>query len=109
MSIKTDSTPLEDPKNPDTCNVFALLKLFAKANELEEIRELYVEGGVGYGDFKKKLLEFFLATFGEARKRYEELSANEDYVQDVLRKGALKAREIATEVMDQVRRATGLK
>jgi tryptophanyl-tRNA synthetase len=109
MSIKTDSTALEDPKNPDACNVFALLKLFAKADELEEIRALYVKGGVGYGEFKKKLLEFFLATFGEARKRYEELSANEDYVQDVLRKGALKAREIATEVMDQVRRATGLK
>jgi len=109
MSIKTDSTTLEEPKNPDTCNVFALLKLFAKADELEEIRQLYVKGGVGYGDFKKKLLEFFLATFGEARKRYEELSANEDYVQDVLRKGALKAREIATEVMDQVRRATGLR
>jgi tryptophanyl-tRNA synthetase len=109
MGIKTDSTPLEDPKDPATCNVFALLKLFAPEQELEEIRQLYVKGGTGYGDFKKRLLDYFMATFGQARTRYIELSANEDYVNEVLEKGAAKAREIATEVMDQVRRATGLR
>jgi tryptophanyl-tRNA synthetase len=109
MGVKTDSTALEDPKNPDTCNVFAMLKLFARPQELDEIRELYVKGGVGYGDFKKRLLDHFMATFGEARKRYDELTVNADYVQEVLRKGAARAREIASEVMDGVRRASGLK
>jgi tryptophanyl-tRNA synthetase len=109
MGIKTDSTPLENPKDPDTCNVFALLKLFAAPEELDEIRGLYVKGGVGYGDFKKRLFDHFMNTFGEARKRYDELSANEDYVGEVLRKGSSRAREIANEVMEQVRRAVGLK
>jgi tryptophanyl-tRNA synthetase len=109
MGIKTDSTPLEAPKDPDTCNVFALLKLFAPPDELDEIRQLYVKGGTGYGDFKKRLWEHFEASFGEARKRYDELRNNQDYVHEVLAKGAQRAREIAADVMDQVRRATGLK
>lgn len=109
MGIKTDSTPVEDPKDPDRDNVFALLKLFAPESELAEIRGQYEEGGVGYGEFKKRLLAYFMDTFGEARERYNELSANEDYVRDVLKAGAGKAREIATEVMDQVRKVTGLR
>ncbi|MCA8910670.1 MAG: tryptophan--tRNA ligase [Planctomycetes bacterium] len=109
MGIKTDSTPLEDPKNPDACNVFALLKLFAKPDELADIRAKYEAGGTGYGDFKKRLFELFMETFGEARMRYEELSVNEDYVNEVLNKGARQAREIASGLMDQVRRAIGLK
>jgi len=108
MGIKTDSTPLEAPKNPDTCNVFALLKLFAKPEELKEIRGLYEKGGVGYGEFKKRLAEHFFATFGPARARYEELSRNADYVNQVLRDGAAKARAIAVQVTDGVRKATGL-
>lgn len=109
MGIKTDSTPLEAPKNPDTCNVFALLKLFAKPAELAEIRALYEKGGVGYGDFKKRLADMFFATFGEARKKYEELRNNQDYVNQVLRDGANRAREIAVQVTDQVRKVTGLR
>jgi tryptophanyl-tRNA synthetase len=109
MAIKTDSTPVEAPKSPDTDNVFAILKLFATPDQLAEIRAGYEKGGTGYGEYKKRLLQFFLERFGEARKRYDELSKNEDYVHEVLRKGAAQAREIATEVMDQVRRATGLK
>lgn len=109
MGIKTDSTPLEAPKNPDTCNVFALLKLFAKPDELKDIRALYQKGGVGYGEFKKRLADHFFATFGEARKRYEELRNNEDYVNQVLRDGATRARELATKVTDEVRRVTGLR
>lgn len=109
MGITTDSTPLDAPKNPDTCNVFALLKLFAPPPELDEIRTLYLNGGTGYGDFKKRLADHFLARFGEARSRYDELRDNLDYVEDVLRKGAARAREIAAGVMDQVRQATGLR
>lgn len=109
MSVKTDSTPVEAPKDPDKCNVFALLKLFASAQELAAIREQYVKGGTGYGEFKKKLLEFFMRQFGEARKKRLELEKNTDYVDDVLRKGAERARKIASEVMDDVRRVTGLR
>ncbi|MBX3460791.1 MAG: tryptophan--tRNA ligase [Planctomycetes bacterium] len=109
MSIKTDSTPLEAPKNAETCNVFALLKLFASPAELADIRAQYEKGGVGYGDFKKRLADYFFATFGEARKRYDELRNNQDYVHEVLGKGAEKAREIAAELMDDVRRVTGLR
>lgn len=109
MGIKTDSTPVEDAKDPDTCNVFALLKLFAPEEELKDIRRQYEEGGVGYGEFKKRLLGYFLDTFGEARERYNELSANKDYVSEVLKRGAESARGIASEVMEGVRRATGLR
>ena len=109
MSIKTDSTPVEAPKNPDTDNVFALLKHFATPQELAAIREQYVKGGTGYGEFKKKLVEFFMRQFGEARKKRLELERNTDYVDDVLRKGAERARKIASEVMDDVRRVTGLR
>ncbi|MCL4729344.1 MAG: tryptophan--tRNA ligase [Planctomycetes bacterium] len=109
MGIKTDRTPLDAPKNPDTCNVFALLKLFAKPEELAEIRAQYQKGGVGYGDFKKRLADMFFAAFGPARKRYDELRNNQDYVHQVLRDGAARAREIAVQVMDQVRAATGLR
>jgi tryptophanyl-tRNA synthetase len=109
MSVKTDSTPLDAPKNPDTCTVFALLKLFAPPEELAEIRGQYEKGGVGYGDFKKRLADYFFSTFGEARKRYDELQNNRDYVYEVLNKGAEKAREIASEVMQGVRAATGLR
>jgi tryptophanyl-tRNA synthetase len=79
MSIKTDSTPVEAPKNPDTDNIFALLKHFASPQELAAIREQYVKGGVGYGEFKKKLVEFFMRQFGEARKKRLELEKNTDY------------------------------
>jgi len=109
MSVKTDSTPVEAPKDPDKCNVFALLKHFASPQELAAIREQYVKGGVGYGEFKKKLVEFFMRQFGEARKKRLELEKNTDYVDDVLRKGAERARKIASEVMDDVRRVTGLR
>ena len=108
MSVKTDSTPVEAPKNPETCNVFALLKLFAKPEEMADLRASYLKGGTGYGEYKKKLAELFFATFGEARKRYEELCNNEDYVDEVLRQGAGKSRAIAGQVMDQVRQVTGL-
>ncbi|MCC6573266.1 MAG: tryptophan--tRNA ligase [Planctomycetes bacterium] len=109
MAIKTDSTPVEAPKDPDKCNVYALLKLFAAKDELKAIREQYTKGGVGHGDFKKKLLEFFHRAFDGARAKHTELIKNEDYVNDVLRKGAERARAIATPVMDEVRRVTGLR
>ncbi len=108
MSIVTDSTPLEEPKDPDRCNVFALIKLFANPQDTSRIRDAYVTGGYGYGHAKKELLGFINAEFGEARERRRELERQEDFVLDVLSEGARKAREVATHYMDRVRSLTGL-
>ena len=108
MSIKTDSTPVEDPKNPWACNVYAILRLLAKPREAEELAEAYRKGGMGYGQVKKRVAELFEETFGPARERRARLAADPDRVEDVLVDGARQAREIARGVMDQVRQACGI-
>ncbi len=108
MSIQTDSTPLEEPKDPDTDNVFALIKLFASEVEQAEIAEKYRAGGYGYGHAKKELLQMITEYFAEARERRKALEQDTDYVFDVLREGGNKARERAEEVMEPIREATGI-
>ena len=108
MSIVTDSTPLEAPKNPDTCNVFALYKLFASADEQEALAARYRAGGMGYGEAKKALAEKFEAHFAPMRAKRDELAANPDRVEAVLRDGATRARAVARGLIDQARRAVGL-
>jgi tryptophanyl-tRNA synthetase len=108
MSIVTDSTPVEKPKNPDRCNVMALLRLFADPQERAEWEERYRKGGVGYGEAKKRLFELFSEQLGPARDRYNELGKDREYVEQVLAEGGRKARAVACEVMDEVRRATGI-
>lgn len=108
MSIETDSTPLEKPKSPDTCNVFALIKLFADEKKREEIAGKYKAGGYGYGHAKKELLGLIENKFAEARETRRELEKDMDYVYDVLKEGGKKARSRAEEVMEPVRSATGL-
>lgn len=108
MSIQTDSTALEEPKNPETCNVFALIKLFADDDTIEEIAEKYRGGGYGYGHAKKELLALIEEYFADARKRRKELAADPGYLHDVLREGGNKARERAEQVMEPIRSATGL-
>ena len=106
--IVTDSTPLEDPKDPEACNVFALLKLFASDEELDEIAGKYRAGGYGYGHAKGRLTELINETFAEAREKYEKLIADPGYVRDVLREGGRKARAVAAATMDRVREAAGI-
>ena len=106
--IVTDSAPLEAPKDPNSDNVFALLRLFADADKLSEVRAAYLAGGYGYGHAKKELVELILDYFSEARQRRLELLRREDYVLDVLREGGIKARERAERCMDRVRAVTGL-
>ena len=106
--IVTDSTPLEDPKDPETCNVFALLKLFATSEELAETAADYRAGGYGYGRAKAGLCELINETFDEARQQYDKLLADPDYLQDVLREGGRKAREVAEATMQRVRDAAGI-
>jgi len=108
MSIETDSTPLDEPKDPEACNVFALIKLFADKKTREEIAGKYRAGGYGYGHAKKELLGMITDYFSEARERRKELKKNEDYVMDVLRDGSKIARERAETVMGPVREATGI-
>jgi tryptophanyl-tRNA synthetase len=109
MSIKTDSTPVEEPKNPDTCNLYALLKLFMEPHRLAEVRNLYINGGAAYGHLKQELFELIRDYFAPARDRKKELLANPDYLREILARGAEKARAKAVVTLDQVRDRVGLK
>ncbi|MCY3999190.1 MAG: tryptophan--tRNA ligase [Bacteroidetes bacterium] len=106
--IVTDSTPLEDPKDPDTDNVFALIRLFASDEQQSEIREAYLQGGYGYGHAKKVLIELMTEYFADARDKRRELLNDLDYVQDVLQEGGNNARDRAEACLDKVRELTGL-
>ncbi len=108
MSIKTDSTALEDPKNPETCSVFALISLFADEDHKNEIADKYRAGGYGYGHAKKELLGLIEEYFADAHQRRKKLENDPSYLNDVLREGGKKARERAEEVMEPIRSATGL-
>ncbi len=108
MSIKTDSTPLGEPKDPHSCNVFALIKLFADEEMTEEIAEKYRAGGYGYGHAKKELLSLIDDYFSEARAKRKKLARDMDYVRDVLKAGGEKARKRAETVMEPLREATGI-
>ena len=109
MNIVTDCKQLEDPKDPDTCNVVALFKLFASGEELEEMKAKYRAGGYGYGHAKQALFEKMWSYFEPMRQRRAELEANVDYVWEILRKGGDRAREEAQLTMDKVRKAVGLR
>ncbi len=109
MAIQTDSTPVEDPKDPDTCNLYALLKLFMTPQRLAEIRDLYIHGGAAYGHIKQELFELIRDYFADARLKKKELLANPDYLRGILGSGADKARAKATFTLDLVRDRVGLK
>ncbi len=108
MRIQTDSTPVEEPKDPEKCLVFAFLKLVASPEETEEWRRRYRNGGMGYGEVKKRTAELMNELLEPFRQRYEKLAADPDYVEDVLREGGQKARHIARQLMEKVRDATGI-
>ncbi len=109
MAIETDATPVEDPKDPDNCNLFQLLKLFAPKERMGEIRDLYVNGGAAYGYLKLELLDLLNEKFGAARERKKELLNDPAELRAILIKGADKAREKATITLDLVRERVGLK
>jgi tryptophanyl-tRNA synthetase len=108
LSIKTDSTPVEDPKDPSTCTVFELYALFATQSERDALAARYRAGGVGYGEAKQLLYETMEAYFAAAREKRQALLADPSYVDDVLREGALKARAVARAVTDRARSAAGV-
>ncbi len=108
MSVKTDSTPVDEPKDPEKCSVFALLRLFANADETNEWADRYRKGGMGYGEAKKRLVELFETTIGPARKRRAKLADQPDRVEAALAAGGRRARELAQSVMRDVRQACGI-
>ncbi len=107
MSIMTDSTPLEDTKNPDTCNVFKLYSLLASDEEIAEMRSNYLAGGYGYGHAKKALLELIKIKFAPARESFNLYIENKDLLDEKLAEGAAKARAIACETLARIREKTG--
>ncbi|MDB9779544.1 tryptophan--tRNA ligase [Flavobacteriaceae bacterium] len=107
MGIQTDSTPLEDPKDPDTCNVFALYSLLGTEQQISDLRTLYCAGGMGYGHAKQALFELILDSFAEARTKFDYYQNNPAEVTIALTKGAEKAKIIATDVMMRVRSKIG--
>ncbi len=108
MRIVTDSTPVEEPKDADKCNVFALLKLVASDEELHQWRQKYEAGGTGYGTVKKRLVELLHEFFEPYRQKRADLENNLDYVNKVLTDGAQRARKVARNKLSEVRRAVGL-
>ena len=109
LGIVTDSTPVEAPKDPANSTIFKLYSLVASQDEIAAMRENFLKGGTGYGDFKKQLFEKLWEYFAPMRKRREEIMADKSYIDNVLEKGATRANEIADPVIKRVREAVGLR
>lgn len=107
MGITTDSTPLEEPKNPDTCNVFAIYSLIADENSIAEMRKNYQAGGYGYGHAKKELLNLLLEKFAGPRAKFDQYMADTNLIEKQLIQGAAKAKPIASGVLNRMRKALG--
>lgn len=108
MAIVTDAKGLADPKDPDTCNVFALFKLVGSPAEVQALADKYRAGGYGYGHAKQDLLAKIKETFGPMRERYETLHKSPDELFDRLQEGARRVRAMAREKLDTVQAKLGL-
>ncbi len=109
MAIKTDSTPVDEPKDPDTCNLFQIFKHFAPKPRVQEVLDLYHQGGAAYGTLKKELVGHLWEYFSEQRETRAKLIKDPGHIKGILNSGANKAREIAAETIDAVRAKVGLK
>jgi tryptophanyl-tRNA synthetase len=107
MKIQTDSTPLEDPKNPDTCNLFALYQLIATPEQTTQMRANYENGGYGYGHAKQAFYELVCEKFADIRTRYNYYMENKGEIDEALSAGAEKAKVVADVVLNRVRKKLG--
>lgn len=107
MSIETDSTPMEEPKNPDTCNVFALYKIMANEAQIAEMRVNYEVGNYGYGHAKQALYELTIEKFATERETFNHYIENPELIEEKLKIGADKARAVAEKVLAKVRTKLG--
>jgi tryptophanyl-tRNA synthetase len=108
MAIQTDSTPVDEPKDPDACNLNNIMKLFTQSDRLAEIHKLYVGGGAAYGYLKQELVGLIWDYFKEAREKRADLLNDKGYLKQVLADGAEKARTKATPTLQLVRQRVGL-
>jgi tryptophanyl-tRNA synthetase len=109
MSIKTDSTPVEQPKDPETCSLFQIYRHFAPEDRVRDVKRLYVEGGASYGVIKKELVEILWEMFRSQRLEKNKLMADPGHIRSLLADGARKAREIAFTTIEDVRKKVGIK
>jgi tryptophanyl-tRNA synthetase len=109
MSIVTDSAPVEAVKDPDTCNLYNIFKLFAPEDRLREVHDLYVNGGAAYGYLKLELVDILWEYFRAAREKRDQLVDDRAYLKEIMAKGAENARQKATATLDLVRDRVGLK
>ncbi|MBT8313364.1 MAG: tryptophan--tRNA ligase, partial [Maribacter sp.] len=107
MGIKTDSTPMEDPKNPDSDNVFALYKILANPEQIAQMRANYLGGNYGYGHAKQALFEVILEKYNPARERFDYYMSHLHEIDNALEIGAEKAKKVANEVLERVRNKVG--
>ena len=103
MSIETDSTPLEEPKNPNTCKVFAIYSLIASSEQVEVLRQKYLAGNFGYGHAKTELLNLILETYQKERETFSYYMNNLPVLEEKLQEGAEKTRAVARKTLDKVR------
>ncbi len=108
MSIETDSTPLDEPKDPDDSIIVDIYRLVASEDDVAEMEQNYRAGGYGYGHAKIELFETLRDHFAPYRERYVEIRDDEAYLEDVLERGADRVRPIVDDVMGRVRKAAGL-
>ncbi len=108
MSIVTDSTPVDQPKDPETCNLFAVYRHFAPPERVAEVRKLYIEGGAAYGTIKKELVGILWEFFRDAREERARLAEDPQHIRNILTRGAEKARAIAMDTIKTVRERVGM-
>ncbi len=109
MKIVTNSQTIDEPKNPDTCNVFALYKLFATEEQQEDLRKRYLAGGLGWGHAKQELFEVMDAYLSPMREKYDALMEDKTYLEKILKEGAEKANEIVEKKLAYLRAALGVR
>ena len=107
MTIETDSTPLDEPKDWTTCNCFAIYKLLADDAQIAEMKVNYEGGNYGYGHAKQALYELILERFAEPRIRYDYYMSNLKEIDTALAKGAAKAKVVADDVLQRIREKVG--
>ena len=108
MKIVTNSQTIEEVKDPDNCNVFSLYKVFASPQQQADLRQLYLAGGMGWGQAKQALFEAVNEQLKGPREKYFELLENRDYVDSILKEGAEKARDIASQTISRLRKSIGI-
>ncbi len=107
MRIKTNSLPPEAPKDPGTCTLFQIYQAFATVAETAALRERYAQG-IAWGEMKQMLFEYLNGRLSEPRQRYQELMQAPDHIEQILKRGAVRAREYSMPFLEELRRAVGI-